>query len=288
MQKLSVRVAPEDAELVSACLFEAGAGGIEEQNEPDTTALVLYAEHAIELEQLQRELGPLIERLTLVRPPAFEVTELDPNFGQAWLDYLKPEWLTSTLVIQPASSPDPGPGPGVQLLRYHPELAFGTGSHPTTRLAARAVEAWVRAKPALSLLDVGTGNGVLAMVALVSGAREAVGLDIDANAVRAATANAELNGLGDRARFLELPLAQLDASFPLVVANIDAPTLQALASALSACTEHTLLVTGLLSEQCAEVETAFAAVGLEFRERQELDDWCLLRFEPALTKPDKL
>lgn len=286
MQKLSVRVAPEDAELVSACLFEAGAGGIEEQNEPDTTVLVLYAEQASALELLQRELGPLLEALTLVRPPAFEVTTLDPNFGQAWLEYLKPEWLTSTLVIQPASSSDPDPG--VRVLRYHPELAFGTGSHSTTKLAARAVEAWVRAQPGLSVLDVGTGNGVLAMVALVSGAREAVGLDIDANAVRAATANAELNGLGDRARFLELPLAQLDASFPLVVANIDAPTLQALSGVLAACTEHTLLVTGLLAEQCAEIETAFATVGLEFRERQELDDWCLLRFEPALTKPDKL
>ena len=147
---------------------------------------------------------------------------------------MKPERLTDTLLIQPVHSPDPDPG--VRVLRYYPELAFGTGGHATTRLAARAVEAEVQAKPGAALLDVGTGNGVLAMVGLLAGASEAVGLDIDENAVRAATANAELNGLEDRARFLTLPLGELDATFPLVVANIDAPTLLALAGALARCT----------------------------------------------------
>ncbi|HEY6722825.1 MAG TPA: 50S ribosomal protein L11 methyltransferase [Polyangiaceae bacterium] len=287
MQKLSIRVDPADSDLVSGCLFEAGAGGIEEQSETEATVLVTYGDDPNELDQLRRRLGELLEALPpLVRPPSFELTDLDPNFGQAWLDYLKPEWLTSSLVIQPVSSPDPGPG--VQVLRYHPELAFGTGGHATTRLAARAVQAWVQARPGEALLDVGTGNGVLAMVGLLAGAREAVGVDIDENAVRAANANAALNGLADRARFSALPLAALGASFPLVVANIDAPTLAALSTPLARCTEETLLVTGLLAEQCAEIEASFASAGLELRERQGLDDWCLLRFEAALTKPDRL
>lgn len=287
MQKLSIRVDPADADLVSGCLFEAGASGLEEQNEPEATELVTYAEEPGELEQLRQRLLELLEALPeLVRPPSFELTALDANFGRAWLDYLKPEWLTSTLVIQPVHSPDPGPG--IQVLRYHPEPAFGTGGHATTRLAARAVEEWVRANPGRALLDVGAGNGVLAMVGLVTGAREALGIDIDDGAVRAATANAELNALASRAHFSSLPLAELARSFPLVVANIDAPTLAALARPLAACTEETLLVTGLLAEQCAEVEAAFEAAGLELRQRQELEDWCLLRFEPALTKPDRL
>lgn len=287
MQRLSIRVDPADADLVSGCLFEAGAGGIEEQSETEATVLVTYGEDPDELDQLRQRLCELLDALPpLARPVSIELTLLDANFGQAWLDYLKPEWLTSTLVIQPLNSPDPGPG--VQVLRYHPELAFGTGGHATTRLAARAVQEWVQARPGEALLDVGTGNGVLAMVGLLAGAREAVGLDIDENAVRAATANAELNGLADRARFSALPLAELDASFPLVVANIDAPTLAALRRPLAACTLETLLVTGLLVEQCAEIEASFHSAGLELRERRELEDWCLLRFEPALTKPDRL
>lgn len=287
MQKLSIRVDPADADLVSGCLFEAGAGGVEEQGEPDATVLVTYGDDPEALEQLRLRLSELLDALpALARPPRIELIELDANYGRAWLDYLKPEWLTNTLVIQPLNSPDPGPD--IQVLRYHPELAFGTGGHPTTRLAARAVLAWVQARPGEALLDVGTGNGVLAMVALLAGAREALGLDIDENAVRAATANAELNGLAARARFSALPLAELDATFPLVVANIDAPTLAALALPLARRTLDTLLVTGLLTEQSSEVEAAFRSAGLELRERAELDDWCLLRFEPVLTKPDRL
>lgn len=287
MQRLSIRVDPADADVVSGCLFEAGAGGIEEQSETEATALVVYADAPNELERLRERLVELLDTLPpLKRRPTFEVTTLEPNFGQAWLDYLKPEQVTSSLVIQPVSSPEPSAG--MRVLRYYPELAFGTGSHPTTRLAARAVEELVSTTPGEAVLDVGTGNGVLAMVALVSGAREAVGIDIDANALRAASANAELNGLGACVRFSTLPLAELDETFSLVVANIDAPTLIALASPLAARTEKTLLVTGLLAERCAEVEASFNAAGLELRERRELDDWCLLRFAPALTKSDRL
>jgi len=277
MQKLSIRLDPRDADLVSGLLFEAGARGIEEQNETEATLLVLYADDEAELERIQDNLLQRLHALPkLERPPSFELTPLDADFGRAWVDYLKPEWLTSTLVIQPASSPDPGPG--VQVLRYHPELAFGTGGHPTTLLAARAVAEFVGEHPGVELLDVGSGNGVLAMVGLVCGASSALGLDIDPVAVRSATANAELNGLGARCRFDVLPLEKLDRSFALVVANIDAPTLQQLASALCVCTRGTLLVTGVLSEQSAEVEASFEAVGLRLRERQELEDWCLLRF----------
>lgn len=289
MQKLSIRVDPADADLVSGCLFEAGASGIEEQSETEATALVTYSEEPGELERLRERLLELLAALPpLVREPSVELSELDPDYGRAWLDYLKPEWLTSTLVMQPTSTPDPDPVPGVQVLRYHPQQAFGTGGHPTTRLAARAVQAWVEANPGQALLDVGTGNGVLAMVGLVCGASEAVGLDIDEQAVRAAAANAESNTLAARARFSTQPLGELARRFPLVVANIDAPTLEALAVSLAGCTERTLLVTGLLLEQCAEIETAFRAAGLALRDREELEDWCLLSFEPALTKPDRL
>ena len=287
MQKLSIRLDPGDADLVSGLLFDAGARGIEEQNETEATVLVLYADAAAELERIQGTLLQMLDALPeLERPPSFELTPLDADFGRDWVDYLKPEWLTSTLVIQPASSPDPGPG--VRVLRYHPELAFGTGGHPTTLLAARAVADFASDHPGVELLAVGSGNGVLAMVGLVCGASRALGLDIDPVAVRSATANAELNELGARCHFDVLPLAELDQSFALVVANIDARTLQQLAGALCACTRGTLFVTGLLSEQAAEVEASFAAVGLRQSASQELEDWCLLRFEPTLTKPDQL
>jgi len=280
MQKLTIRVDPADADLVSGCLFEVGAVGIEEQSETEAALLVMYAEDPSGLELIQQGLLELLEAMPpLSQPPSFEISALEPNFGQAWLDYLKPEQLTSRLIMQPVGSPEPDPG--VQVLRYHPELAFGTGSHPTTRLAARAVEELVLATPNISLLDVGTGNGVLAMVGVVSGARETVGLDIDETSVRAATANASLNGLSERTRFLAVPLAEIKERFSLVVANIDAPTLAALARELAARTEETLLVTGLLTEQCADIEAAFRSVGLELRERRELEDWCLLRFQPT-------
>jgi ribosomal protein L11 methyltransferase len=105
-------------------------------------------------------------------------------------------------------------------LRLTDSIAFGTGHHPTTGLCVEALEESLSISVPDTLLDVGTGSGVLALAALILGVPQAVGLDIDADALESASENARLNNVSDR---LELVLGGPDAMsgvFPLVIANV--------------------------------------------------------------------
>ena len=110
-------------------------------------------------------------------------------------------------------------------LNIDPGLAFGTGGHDTTRLCLEMCEKYM--KPGDTVLDVGCGSGILAIAALLTGAGSAVGVDIDAVAVRTAAENAVLNGVGDRftaicGSFTE----KVEGKFDIVLANIVADAIK--------------------------------------------------------------
>jgi ribosomal protein L11 methyltransferase len=162
-------------------------------------------------------------------------------------------------------------------------MAFGTGTHPTTALCLAAISEAVTARPGLSVLDVGTGSGLLAIAARKLGAGRTVAVDVDPVAVRVAGENAARNGVA-----LELsgaPAGEVRGAFDLVVANILANTLVELAPALDArlAPGGTLVLSGILAPQADEVRAAHVARGLRPappRERRE-GEWVALVLEKA-------
>jgi ribosomal protein L11 methyltransferase len=131
-----------------------------------------------------------------------------------------------------------------------------------------------------SVLDVGTGSGILAMAALRLGAGRAVGIDHDPVAIECAREYALLNRFGDE---LSLHCGGLDALpkgqlFDLVLANLDRQTLMQLADKLADCTHTTLLVSGLLLDQREEIVAAFATAGLYPCRQREQDGWLAMEF----------
>jgi ribosomal protein L11 methyltransferase len=265
------------APLLSEALFRAGAQGLEERAGRGVT-LVTYDARRARLNALwtraQRSLSALL-------PPALLPTvtiEVDTAeaWKTAWTEQLRPVELTPRLVLAPTTA-EPALRRGQRRIVYQPALAFGDGDHATTRLAARAIEAHYRVKPGGQLLDIGTGTGVLSLVALLSGARRAVGTDIDAAAVAAAIDNARLNDLHRRARFVHSS-ARISGHFDLVVVNIELrPLLQVLARLPAAARRSPrLLVTGFLSSQAAEVASAVKAAGFAPQRKRRERDWVLL------------
>jgi ribosomal protein L11 methyltransferase len=187
--------------------------------------------------------------------------------------------LTPSLSIQPMWDETPAPA-GSQRILFDPKLSFGDGAHATTRLASRALERACRDKPGLRVFDFGSGTGVLSFVALLSGASSALGVDIDPVSVQAAQRNATLNGLAERASFA-LPGDSSTVGFELVVANLEAPTLLAVAPeiALSAASAQRLILTGFLANRVPEMTAAFApAFRVEHFDQEE--DWALLELLP--------
>lgn len=168
------------------------------------------------------------------------------------------------------------PQGATQVIRLDPGLAFGTGTHPTTRMCLRWIAGdgplaadWPRGR----VLDYGCGSGILAIAAAQLGARPVVAVDIDEAAVAATKANAETNGVT-----LEAGLPDLAKDrFGLVVANILATPLKLLAPLLADHVEPGgwLVLAGILERQTAELQAAYAP-WLALQPADHLDGWVLL------------
>jgi ribosomal protein L11 methyltransferase len=141
-------------------------------------------------------------------------------------------------------------------------MAFGTGTHPTTSLCLATLSDLLAARPGASVLDVGTGSGLLAIAAKKLGAGRVAANDNDPIAVRVARENADANGVA-----LELtgaPVEAIDGTFDVILANILANTLVELAPVLDAklAPGGVLLLSGILAPQEDEVRAAYLAQGL--------------------------
>ena len=162
----------------------------------------------------------------------------------------------------------------LQRVVIEPGLAFGTGDHPTTELCLRALEVFLSERPGSSVLDVGTGSGILAIAARKLGAGRVAVVDNDPRALRETAENAARNDVELEAASLET----LEGTFDLVLANILANTLLELAPALAArvAPGGQLCLSGILLPQVEELERAYAA-RFPVAERLVQGDWALLR-----------
>ena len=158
------------------------------------------------------------------------------------------------------------------VVRLDPGLAFGTGSHPSTRLALRFLEQHVRGGE--RVLDYGCGSGILAIAAAKLGAAQVDAVDVDAEAVHTAAANARTNEVAVRAA---APEALAPALYDLVVSNILAQPLILLAPLLAARTASCgrIALSGILEDQAAEVADAYAQYFDARRARTE-EGWALI------------
>lgn len=223
----------------------------------------------------------------------------DEDWAEAWKAHFKPTRIGRHFIIKPTWHAF-DPAPEDVLLALDPGMAFGTGTHPTTRLCLEAIEAIIQ--PGDTVLDVGTGSGILAIGALLCGASQALGVDMSAVAVRAARDNAMLNGLADRLMAYHGTLGVSDEGIPLmmpapldpggdplaalaevrrveparvVVANILASVIGALAPALIAATTPggTLIASGIIQERRAQAEEPLRAAGLRDITIRQEGDW---------------
>ena len=159
----------------------------------------------------------------------------DQDWERAWMDQYAPLQFGARTWIVPWNDEIPEAAEGAAVVRLDPGLAFGSGTHPTTSLCLQ----WLDGLAADGLLDgaevldYGCGSGILALAALKLGAARAVGIDNDPQALVASRDNAERNDVGD-ALSVHLPTAAPEASYPVVVANILATALDALAETLAA------------------------------------------------------
>ena len=205
----------------------------------------------------------------------------DADWVEGWKAGYVPQRI-GRVVIVPSWLDEPV-ADGELAIRLDPGMAFGTGLHPTTRGCLQLLQDL--APMPRSLLDVGTGSGILALAALQLGTERAICIDTDPVAIDAARANAEANSLADRVelRLGTLPAAPAADPFPLVVANLVAALLVELAGPLAAHTQPggVLRASGIIEPRADEVTDALAAAGFVERARLHDGEWISLRLERA-------
>lgn len=221
-------------------------------------------------------LAEAIAAVGLGEMPTFSIEEIaEQNWVELTQSQFDPIRVSERLWIVPSwhESPDPA---AVNLI-LDPGMAFGTGSHPTTRLCLEWLEREITKD--CTLLDYGCGSGILAIAAARLGAGRVAGVDIDPQAVEAARANAERNGVAALFADSTQPVA---GEYDLVVANILSNPLRVLAPAICAHVRSSgrLALSGILREQAEEIIAIYAPwVPLAVADVRE--DWvCLSGVKP--------
>jgi ribosomal protein L11 methyltransferase len=265
-----VDVTPEEIEEVSYLLWELGAQGVEERDattlnksRSGVTLVASFADDAAAHAALA-ELSP--------RP-----AELVHVVGDAWRDaykqYFKVTHLGPRLVIRPSWEPY-APKANEVVVTVDPGRAFGTGTHESTRLLMAALDQ--RVSGGERVLDVGCGTGILAICALKLGAAQATCIDVDDDAVAVTRENAAFNDVAERVHASTLAVEAVEGRYELVLANIQANVLIPLAESIGSrvASGGTLLLSGILVGQEAEVRAAYPGFSLEDSPRE--GEWIAL------------
>ena len=263
---VTVDVLEQASERVQDFLHEAGALGLEVRDSetrlmpnvrgprPGETIVIGFFEDAAAARAAQ---AGIQEHFPEARSALEEVVQQD--WSSSWKALIR-SVTVGRLWVGPPWEVAKASADRTQVV-IEPKMAFGTGDHPTTSLCLAAVDDFVSRHPGCSVLDVGTGTGVLAIAARKLGAGRVVGVDNDEVAVELARENAGANGTGD----VELSgqhLESIPGTFDLVLANILANTLIELAPLLAPKVGQRLVLAGILVPQREEVTAAYVREGL--------------------------
>ena len=205
----------------------------------------------------------------------------EEKWAESWKAHFRPVHATPRIVIRPPWEEYPGKK-GEMIITIDPGMAFGTGTHPTTRMCLQALEELIPvfAHPP-SVLDFGTGSGILAIAAEKLGADRILALDVDPVAIRCARQNAALNRMKHRIDFRISPARDLRQRFGIVVANLLPQELWQASSFLArrVSPRGFLVVSGILKGQKEEMASTFIERGLTMESSKEKKGWVCLVFK---------
>lgn len=296
--EVSLLVTPEQAEAVAEVLGRFTREGVvieqatrqdvtQEENSLEDQVRVygyFFADHTVEerKQHLEEALWHLGQIQSL--PPVQYRQIMDENWMTAWKDQYKPLQVGQRLMIIPAwiEKDFPGRLP----IRINPGMAFGTGTHPTTRLCLELIEKYLQ--PGQTMFDIGCGSGILTIAASRLGAEKVIAVDISSASVQSTQENCKLNqvdtqvevGQGSSDLIMAGHFGLLQA--PLVAANILASVItDLLEDGLADLVETNglLILSGILDHQVDAILNKARDYGLSLLEKQGIEDWVALCFK---------
>ncbi len=282
---VELHISEEFGEAVSNFLMEQGATGIEgiDGDLPSQGLRAYFLEDGKEkrvlhaLRRYLKSLKKMIPEIPRIKIMTASIPEQD--WCENWKRFFKPVQVTSRFVVKP-------PWSKIRLKRGQipititPGMAFGTGTHATTLLCIRALEERLK-KKGLSVLDVGTGSGILSIIAAKLGAREVWGIDTDGVAVENARENIEKNRVSNLVKIRKGGIGCLQKKFDVVVANIDLKSLRRMRRPLLNHLKNQgfLILSGILEGEKERLRYFMEMRPLQWEKGTQKGEWVCLTFK---------
>ena len=255
---------------------------MEKMKDCETCVTIYVADNPQGMEELM-QVRQILARLKAQDPDGkygrleLEMKDVDEeDWSNAWKKYYHPVQVGEHLVVCPSwEAYDRKPDEVV--LTLNPGMAFGTGTHDTTRLCMELLEKYIT--PQDTVLDVGCGSGILAITAALLGANKIIGCDIDEVAVKVAGENAALNGVQDRIAFHQGDLtSQVEGSFQIICANIVADVIIRLSEDAGRylAKDGIFITSGIIDTREQDVLNALVQNGFQVIERRTSGGWVAL------------
>lgn len=247
----------------------------EELINKDRTEALIHI-YISECDNAAEALAFLKERLTAENIPFSCGAEgvNDADWSENWKKYFHATEIGDKLAIVP-SWEEYDNKENRKILHIDPGAAFGTGTHATTSLCLSMLENYVA--EGSKMLDIGCGSGILSIASVLLGAKTAVGVDIDAQSVKTAKENAELNNVSGKTEYIVGDLAdKINGKYNVVCANIVADVVIRLLGDVRTFMEENavLLVSGIIDARENDVLAAAEKHGFKVKEKQYKDNWC--------------
>lgn len=298
--EIACEIPEEYSDVVAEYLTDLSGNGVCVDNQnvdafstseiPDSIRVVVKAYLSADKDPapLMLEFATFIERLSLQNPASYFAPPVlnkvnAEDWSSSWKVHFKPLRVGKRLLVVPTWE-NIEELSGDLVIRIDPGMAFGTGGHETTRLCLELLESVMDTSPLLtvpSLLDLGTGSGILAMAANLLGAGRIVALDIDPEAVEVARENFALNEMSELIECGTTPLESLLESFDIILANILAEELVRLSSLLSERLQSggALILSGILAEKEQLVRQGFTSQPLKYIQTVRAGEWVAMLYQ---------
>lgn len=301
--EIKVNAKAEAIDAITEILYEFGASGVaidepidyeamkidnlfwdyiepqEGEQDKESSVSAYFSEAEAELEKKIQGIKDKVQQLPEfgldIGSGKIEIKEIDQiDWETSWKQYFKPVHITDRIVVKPQWE-EYLPQEDELIIHIDPGMAFGTGTHETTSMCIKAIEK--NLEPGYSILDIGTGSGILSIAAVLLGAKEATGVDLDPVAVEVANENIEINGLSDKINILHGDLLTLiEGQFDMVVANIIADAILILldSDVKSFVKDKGLFIcSGIIQEKEDLVVEKLKGKGFEIKEINRDGEW---------------
>lgn len=264
------------AEKVTAILIDRGSPGVWEDEQDGKGILKAYIPADSSLNRKKIDLNKELKKYSWTSTVSLFDNQ---DWLTKWKEHIKPIRISQRLIIKPTWKKI-ARKPGRIIVEIDPGMAFGTGSHASTMMCLKAADRLANVIKGSSILDVGTGSGILAIAAARLGAKQVVGIDIDPEALKVARENVRLNNVNKKVVISTKPLEKINGKFLVIFANIIAEELIKIAAPLKAkmVDNGFLILSGILQERADEVVPVYKGLGFRFFKAYTKGEWVCLIF----------